>query len=339
MLKNNRNFFGFIIDKIFSYNQFAVILISTLISTLLSIPLVYLFVSLFALEYKAVFFYLSIILPSLITPLMVYFILKLVKDLKFMQDHLENEINKNKKKDIMLFEQARFVLMGEMMANISHQWKQPLNTVSLAVVAIRLSNCSQDELDRYFTIMEDNINYLSSTVDDFMSFFDERVSSESRDLKELIREVRSIVHTSLDSKKIILDVSVDKNTQDIKMVSSITQVLLNLLNNSRDALQDIDIQSKIELNFIGKDDGLLIECCDNGNGIDADIKDKIFDPYFTTKHKGKGTGIGLFMSKEIVQKVFGGDIFVKSSNKLGTCFSVFVPYSNSCINESMSYPL
>ena len=125
MLNYKRDLFNYVVDKISSYNKFAVILISTFISTALSIPLVYALVLLFSEKYILIYFYLSVILPLLLTPLILYFILKLVKNLKFVQEHLQEEIDKNKKKDIMLFEQARFALMGEMMANISHQWKQP----------------------------------------------------------------------------------------------------------------------------------------------------------------------------------------------------------------------
>ncbi|MBU0631721.1 HAMP domain-containing histidine kinase [bacterium] len=334
-MPNKRDFFNYVVDKISSYNKFVVILISTLISTLLSIPLVYIFVLLFSDTYTLIYFYLSVILPLLLTPLMVYFILMLVKNLKFVKEHLESEIHKNKKKDIMLFEQARFALMGEMMANISHQWKQPLNTISLAVVAARTSNYQEDELDRYFDIMEDSTNYLATTVDDFLSFFDKRTSLELRELDELIREIKSIITTHIDNKKITLDIKMDESIKGVMIVSSITQVILNLLNNARDAFENLQLENKkITLNLKSNEKGLYIECLDNANGIQEKIKHKIFDPYFTTKHKKKGTGIGLFMSKEIIQKVFDGDIFLKSSNKEGTDFHIFVPYSSNCIKRS-----
>ncbi|WP_345992800.1 HAMP domain-containing sensor histidine kinase [Sulfurimonas sp. HSL-1716] len=337
MPKSKRDFFDYLIDKLSSCNRFVVILISTFVSTFLSVPLVYIFVLLFKCEYNYVYFSLSIILPLLITPFMTYFILKLVKNLKFVKEHLQEEINKNKKKDIMLFEQARFALMGEMMANISHQWKQPLNTISLAVVAARTSSGKKEEMDKYFTIMEDNVDYLASTVDDFMSFFDKKVSLELRELEELIKEIKSIICSHIDNKKISLEIKIDEQSRHAMMVSSVTQVILNLLNNSRNALELLKKEGKkIELRFSSQDEGIIIECIDNGGGIEESIQHKIFDPYFTTKHKKKGTGIGLFMSKEIVQKVFEGDIILKSSDAEGTHFYIFIPYSDHCIKGTAS---
>ena len=136
----NENSLTRFIDTIASYNHGKVILISTLIAIFLSIPLVYFFVFLFGTEYSVVYFSLSVILPLLITPGMITLVLRLATKFLFIRKHLEEELQK---KDKILFEQARFILMGEMMANISHQWKQPLNTMSLAVVAARTSNSSK----------------------------------------------------------------------------------------------------------------------------------------------------------------------------------------------------
>ncbi len=334
MAKKSKDIFDSIVDKISSYNHLVMVFLLTFISACISVPLVYLFVFLFDAEYNSLYFYLSIILPFLMTPLMIYFILKLVTNLKCVKEHLQCEIDKNKKKDIVLFEQARFALMGEMMANISHQWKQPLNTISLSVVAVRTSTHSKAELEKYFNIMEDSVNYLASTVNDFLSFFDERVSLELRDANELIKEIKSIIYSHIENKNISLEIGIDEDAKSTMMVSSITQVVLNLLNNAINALEHMEKDDrKIELYFHTKDEGISIECKDNGTGIDDSIKHKIFDPYFTTKHKTKGTGIGLFMSREIVQKVFDGDIVFKSSSAEGTHFYIFVPYSDHCIKR------
>ena len=182
--------------------------------------------------------------------------------------------------------------------------------------------------------MEDSTNYLASTVNDFLSFFDKRTSMELRELGELIKEVKSIINAHIDNKKIILQINMAEDAEHIMILSSITQVILNLLNNARDALENLQKEDKkIELSIKTDEKGLLIECVDNAKGIEKSICHKVFDPYFTTKHRKKGTGIGLFMSKEIVHKVFDGDISLESSNSKGTRFYVFVPYSNNCMKK------
>jgi len=268
----------------------------------------------------------SIVAPGLMVPPTIIIIIKLSKHLKYFKDELEKELKANKKKDILLFEQARFVLMGEMMANISHQWKQPLNTINLSIVNAKMSK--EDDLQKYFDIVEDNVNYLSSTIDDFMSFFDKRTHTEIRSLEEIIKEIKSIAQIKIDNLGIELDIRLENMSENVQVVSSISQVILNLLSNATDAFSDEIERKKITLKFVSTEDALEIICCDNGKGVNFKVKEKIFDPYFTTKHKSQGTGIGLYMSKEIVQKVFGGSIKL---SPVPTCFYVNIPYSDKCI--------
>lgn len=324
----NEKSFTNLIDTIASYNHTKVVLITTLISTLLSIPLVYFFVFLFGEEYSVIYLSLSIILPLLITPGMIALVLMLAEKFLFIRKHLEEELQK---KDKILFEQARFILMGEMMANISHQWKQPLNTMSLAVVAAKTSNGLQEQTQRYFDIIEDNVNYLASTINDFMSFFDKRSSVELRSLGELVKEIQSIIETRVKSKQIVLEIELDKKCEGSMIASPVSHVILNLLNNAVDAFEGVNEQKRVLLRFRKIEEGMEIECCDNGNGIDKELQTKIFEPYFTTKRKKKGTGIGLYMSKEIVEKMFKGSITLVEKNEYSTCFIISIPYSKNCV--------
>ena len=198
-----------------------------------SVPTVYLFSLLFSQEYTSFLLTISIALPIILTPLVIMLVLKLSKHLKHFKDALEIEVEKNKKADILLFEQARFVVMGEMMANISHQWKQPLNTIALSVVSLRTSSEYSSKSDKYFDIMEDNVNYLAATIDDFMSFFDAKTSSEMRRISSLVREIQSIVDSHMLNKEIDLEILIDDSYGDVEIASSISQVLLNLINNSK----------------------------------------------------------------------------------------------------------
>jgi len=227
------------------------------------------------------------------------------------------------------------------LANISHQWKQPLNTVGLAIIAAKTSQKCSDEADEYFDIMEDNINYMASTIDDFMSFFDKKTYLEKRDLESIVKEIESIIYTNLQSKGISLDIKIDESYVKVKVASSISQVIINLINNAKDAIEDNAHNKEIRILFVTNEHGLEIECCDTGKGISQEIKEKIFNPYFTTKEKSQGTGIGLHMSKEIVQKIFDGKINVSlrdvsrstiypSQNTERTCFYIALPYSDKC---------
>ncbi len=307
-----------------------------------SIPLVYAFSIIMSVEYTIFLANLSILLPLILTPPIIIFLLKLSTNLKHVKESLEIELQKNKKRDLILFEQARFVLMGEMMANISHQWKQPLNTINLAVLAAKTSNSSPEEQEKYYDIMEDNVNHLASTINDFMSFFDKKAHSEIKTIDAIVKEIKSIIFTHIANKDIVLDITVDNSYGEIEIASSISQVVLNLLNNAKDAFEEGSHFKKIKLQFISNEYGLEIECCDNGKGIPSEIADKIFDPYFTTKAKAQGTGIGLYMSKEIVQKIFDGNIgqsvraYSRSSmepldNTGKTCLFISIPYSKNCI--------
>ena len=299
-----------------------------LISSVLS---VYAIAAIFETPYTDFILYLSVWLPLLLTPAVMFALLKLLKYVKYFQDELDKEIIKTKEKDAIIVEQASYVLMGEMMANISHQWKQPLNTIGLAVVASKIQTKNSPQVEKSSDIIEDNVRYLASTMDDFLSFFDKRSHSEIRDIDSIMREVKSVISTQLSRQNIELDLNVQ--AENVKVAASLSQIILNLLSNAKDALEGNHKDGKIELTFVETDKGLEMLCCDNGKGIDISAQDKIFNPYFTTKAKTQGTGIGLYMSKSIVENIFGGTITLKKSENKETCFSLHVPFSKNCILE------
>lgn len=235
-----------------------------------------------------------------------------------------------------LLEKSRLVLMGEMMANVSHQWKQPLNTINLAIISARTSNPDKEQLEKYFDIMEDNVNYLASTIDEFLSFFDKKTYSEVKKLSLIVNEIENIVDVHMKNRKITLEFDFCENCGDIFIASSISQVILNFINNAKDAFYHNSKEKRIVLRFRMVEHYLEILCCDNAKGIAKEIQEKIFDPYFTTKENKNGTGIGLYMSKQIVEEVFCGKIAVNSENtpeiieNQKTCFKVHIPFSKHC---------
>ncbi len=311
-----------------SKNVNKLVFIITMLSIGVSIILVYALKSALGSVYNLSSFIASVSVPFLIVPPSIYMILNLSTRLEKYKENLKIEIEKNKKKDLMLFEQARFVLMGEMMANISHQWKQPLNNVGLAIVSSRFS-ASEEEREKNFDIMEENIKYLSNTINDFMSFFEKKSPNEARELGDILDEVQSIMKAQIESCDIKLTLKIAENLKHIKIIPVISQVLLNLLSNAKDAKDDSQVDKEIILYIKAIAKGIQISCCDNGVGIEKSVRSKVFDPYFTTKAKKQGTGIGLYMSKQIVNSIFNGEIIVDEMSK-NTCFRVNIPYSDSC---------
>ena len=326
-----------IIAKLSECSSTLIVICATVIVLVGSIPVVYLFAKIFGVTYTVFLFLLSALLPLILTPPIISILIRFTKHLKYYKEHLEQEIDKNKTKDIMLYEQARFALMGEMIANISHQWKQPLNTIGLSIVKARTSEKKDTDIDTCFDTVEDNIRHLASTIDDFMSFFDQRTHMEVRDIDDIVKEINSIIYTQISNENIEMIVDIDKSCENILVASSISQVILNLLNNAKDAFLGDIKNKKIILKFICDNGSLKLLCFDNGNGIKQEIKDKIFNPYFTTKAKTQGTGIGLYMSKQIINNFFNGTIEVLEKHKfpkefmdMKTCFSISIPYSKNC---------
>ncbi|MDF1876228.1 HAMP domain-containing histidine kinase [Sulfurimonas sp. SAG-AH-194-L11] len=300
-----------------------------------SIPLVYLFSLLLEHEYELFLLELSILLPLVLTPMTIALFIRLTTNMTYYKNKLAQEIDKNKTQNLILFEQARFALMGEMMVNISHQWKQPLNTMSLSLVDMRMKNLYVD-VDSNFEIIEKNINYLATTVDDFMSFFDKRTHLELKSLQEITKEIHSIIDPHLHNNSVKLKLCIDEKYASVRVASSISQVILNLVNNAKDALIDLEDKT-VCVSLLTSEKGLEIECCDSGKGVPPELQEKIFMPYFTTKQRSKGTGIGLYMSKEIVTKIFEGEINVSQrkhsrtcSTQLKSCFYILLPYSDKC---------
>lgn len=323
------------IDKIIFYisslKPFKLIFLVTLFVLSGSIPLVYASACIADVDYTLFLLSISIVLPLLLTPVTIYILIRLTTKLQYFKLHLENEIEKNKAKDIMLFEQARFALMGEMLANISHQWKQPLNTINLSLINMKFSKEKTTIENQYFDIIESNVNYLADTIDDFMSFFDKRTHNENKLLELVVDEIQSILKVNIENNNINFGIVLDENCSDIEIASSMAQVLINLVNNAKDALSQ-EKSKKIKVHFKSTSFGLEIACCDNGSGISEEIRENIFDPYFTTKDKTQGTGIGLYMSKQIIFKIFDGTLTLAEPSDLefSTCFLIRIPYSQMC---------
>lgn len=254
-----------------------------------------------------------------------------LKKLKTLNDNLQNELNRQleimRNKDQMLMLQSRQASMGEMLACIAHQWRQPLNGISLITQNL-MDGWEFDEFDQDFLFknchsMLDLVEFMSNTINDFRDFFRPDLVPGDFNVKDIVQTTLRFVEHSLKQSNI----DVTLNLKDVTahgFPNYYSQVVMNIINNARDALQGKQVKSPAILikSFISqrsKHTVLTIE--DNAGGIDPEILTKIFNPYFSTKSREKGTGLGLYMSKLIVENNMKGKLSVKNTSK-GACFRI-----------------
>ena len=329
-----------IIDYLGRGNTPTFVAIVTLVTMLLSLAMVSAIMTLLTGTVAQGYVILSILMPLVLTPVIISLVLKLFTRLSCCKQALEQEIQKSKEKDMMLIEQERFALMGEMLSSISHQWRQPLNAINLTLLSARVAQMSgkqeQQELEKLFDTIEKNTLYLSNTIEDFRTFFQNKAPKAVVPVKEIIHELNTIISPILKADGVALRVEWDSNLFDaLHVATAISQVLLNLISNSKDAMSELRQREKSVTVAIRKaSEGVTIYVRDNGPGIDPQIQQKIFDAYFTTKGKLRGTGIGLHMSRQIIEKIFKGSIVLEESSETGSCFKIDLPPSDCCLLES-----
>ena len=223
-----------------------------------------------------------------------------------------------REKDQMLIQQSRMAAMGEMLGNIAHQWRQPLNVLGLRIQDLGLSYKYDTFSEKY---LEDNIGkimeillHMSQTIDDFRDFTTPDKEKSLFRVDDLIKRTLSLVDESFRERGVAIEVSSSSEPQVFGYHNEYGQVLLNLLMNAKDAFEERGTkQAQIAVRASMHDGKTVVTVTDNAGGIDQGIIDKIFDPYFTTKELGKGTGIGLFMSKNIIEKNMGGRLTVQNT--------------------------
>ena len=239
-----------------------------------------------------------------------------------LESNVKNEVEKNRQKDQQLIQQSRLAQMGEMISMIAHQWRQPLAAISSASAAIKLKSMlnklDKDKAMELATNISNYSQHLSETIDDFRDFF--KVNKDKNDVtyNELIESVLGIIEVSMENKNIILIKNLESKEIFHSYPNELKQVILNLMKNAEDILLEKKIQNPI-ITIHTQDNKLSI--CDNAGGVPEDIMEKIFDPYFSTKLEKNGSGLGLYMSKTIIQEHCDGDITVKN-NEDGAIFTI-----------------
>jgi len=266
-------------------------------------------------EYKTIWKYFSIFIIVVIILILIYrqYLLKGLN--KKLNEKVKIEIQKNIEKNKILSEQSKMAAMGEMLGNIAHQWRQPLSAISTAATGAKLQkemDCLSDhQLNSTLTTINDSAQYLSQTIDDFRGFYNPKNNIEKEFyIDKTLKKAFNLVSSQFISNNI----KIIQNIEDYKLVSienKLLQVLINILNNARDALIKVENQKRyIFIDTYKNDNNIVIEIKDNALGISENIIDRVFEPYFTTKHKSQGTGIGLYMSKKIMKKHLNGTISV-----------------------------
>lgn len=230
-----------------------------------------------------------------------------------------------REKDELLLLQSKNAAMGEMISMIAHQWRQPITTISMLAnnmkADIELESFDENEATNTANELIKQTQYLSHTIEDFRNFFKKDTKPELLDIEQLFSEIDSIIGASLKNNNIKLTTSYDKNIEIKTYKRDLLQVLINLVKNAKEALENVQREEKvIDIKIEEKDDRLVIVVKDNANGIPNEAKDKIFEAYFSTKTSQNGTGLGLYMSKMILEKHLNGTIDFK--NCKGACFTI-----------------
>ena len=247
---------------------------------------------------------------------------------KTLKDKIAKEMEKNRQKEQQMVEQSRLAQMGEMISMIAHQWRQPLAAISSTSAAINLkAKLNKLDTNQTLELSEKITNYsqhLSTTIDDFREFFKSNKEKKETTYNEVIDSVLNIVQLSLESKNITIKKDLQSDIVFTTYPSELKQVVLNLLKNAEDVLVENHIKNPI-ITIETNNKSLTIS--DNGGGIPNDIIEKIFDPYFSTKTKKDGTGLGLYMSKTIIEEHCNGIIEVSNSD-IGAVFTINLRVDN-----------
>lgn len=277
----------------------------------------------------------------------------LYRKLFIREDELKSALKILQEKEAMLIHQSRMAAMGEMLGAIAHQWRQPLNILALALIDLKDSfeykDLTADSISNIVKISMEQIQYMSKTIDDFRNFFKPDRYKIPFSLYDVVKEALDLVQIQMTSHFIDSCIEYHNNTMSVNNQDAVLfgypgelkQVILNIINNAKDAIiarQQTDkcFKGMVCIKIFQDDSKVVIHIEDNGGGISHDIIENIFEPYFTTKRHFKGTGIGLYMAKVIIEKHMGGKIFAENYNE-GARFVIELLLNNELSYEKNSF--
>jgi nitrogen fixation/metabolism regulation signal transduction histidine kinase len=242
---------------------------------------------------------------------------------------VEVQVEKLSNQNILIHKQAQYAALGEMMDAIAHQWKQPIAVISLKVTQLALQKdlnqqITDADIDKVANDVMEQINHLNDTIDDFRQFFRPNTTLENVDLLSHIKSTIDLMQNTIYGNNIEIIIN-SKQKQYVKCIpNELKHVFINLINNSKDAFIENNISNrKITIDFMEVQENVLIHVVDNAGGIPNDVLKNIFKVNFTTKDATQGTGVGLYMSKQIIEKI-KGSIEANNLND-GICFTIKIP--------------
>lgn len=250
---------------------------------------------------------------------------------------LKKQELKLKTQDEILIQQSKMAAMGEMLENIAHQWRQPLSVITTSATGLKVQKeyqlLTDDMLNQGLESIVSYAEYLSNTIEDFRSFFKKDKKKQYFKIYEVIDKTLFLVASKFKNRNI--EVVIEKTDLEISgYKNEFLQVIMNILNNARDALENLPLDTRriILIDILHINNKAIITISDNAGGIPEDIIDKVFEQHFTTKEDDNGTGIGLYMSKEIIEKHMEGqlevenkDLEYKGQKSTGASFSIILP--------------
>ena len=262
-------------------------------------------------------FLLSILITLILLIISFYFSKEISKRFIKYQKDVQLESMKTIEKEKLLVQQSKMATMGEMIGNIAHQWKQPLSIISMSNTLIKLNQenknfSTQVEIDKAIDNVDNSVKHLSVTIDDFRDFFKPEKEKSYFNLKRLFDKAFKLI----SSQFINNNIKIIKDIEEIELYgypNELLQVLINILKNAKDELISIEDNNEklLFINVYKEESNVIIKIKDNANGINPANISKIFDAYFTTKDEEEGTGIGLYMSKQIIEGMKGS---IEASN-------------------------
>lgn len=247
-----------------------------------------------------------------------------------LEQKVEEEIKKRHKQEMLLVQQSKMAVMGEMIVAIAHNWRQPLNTISLltSLISRKFINnkLNKEYIDNWIIKMDNQINFMSQTIDDFMNFYKPNENFEKISLKKTISKIISLINLQFEISNIKIKIDIPETILFTCLENQFQQAIINILSNSKEAIINKDVKNG-EISISATKNDLFIDLIiqDNGGGIkNKEILSSIFEPYFTTKADSHGTGIGLYMTKIIIEQNMRGKIETKNINH-GFEFIIKIP--------------
>ena len=244
-----------------------------------------------------------------------------------------------------LLEQAKLASMGEMIGTIAHQWRQPLSVISTLSTGFQFQmeyngSIPNESLTHGLKLINENTQFLSTTIDDFRNFLKNEKQHERCKLLDILRQTVSLVKPILDENEIVLAVDLDTDYFIDGYPNELIQAFINIINNGRDILIEKGGEKIIQIKVTTQEKNLFITIKDSGGGVPTAIIDRIFEPYFTTKHQSQGTGIGLYMVRQIIVEHHFGKISIsneyfnhKENRYFGASFNIVLPFYEQAYNS------